>query len=225
MGQGRPAGERGHERQGGGQGRGHRSRGSGCGGREGTASGPGSPPRSAASVGRLAEPLAASAARAAAAPGRRGAPSTRPPRCAERRHLRRRAQPAAAAQALREQPAASPLAANGPAPCGAHAHSTALRRPYLRAPLGRLPAGANRRGCSAPGCRNGPPEHRSSSHFNKSVPALKEHKNNAHTLLLARSYLRSQPGRPRARHGELTPRWPLVPELLPLPLLGLEERR
>ena len=163
MGQGRPAGERGHERQGGGQGRGHRSRGSGCGGREGTASGPGSPPRSAASVGRLAQPPAAPAARAAAAPGLRGAPSTRPPRRAERRHLRRRAQPAAAAQALREQPAASPLAANGPAPCGAHAHSTALRRPYLRAPLGWLPAGANRRGCSAPGCRNGPPEHSSSS--------------------------------------------------------------
>ena len=62
-------------------------------------------------------------------------------------------------------------------------------------------------------------------HFNKSVPALKEHKNNAHTLLLALSYLRSQPGRPRARHGELTPRWPRVREL-PLPLLlGLEERR
>ena len=54
---------------------------------------------------------------------------------------------------------------------------------------------------------------------------LKEHKNNAHTLLLALSYLRSQPGRPRARHGELTPRWPRVREL-PLPLLlGLEERR
>ena len=50
------------------------------------------------------------------------------------------------------------------------------------------------------------------------MPALKEHKNNAHTLLLAHSYLRSQPGRPRARHGELTPRWPRVREL-PLPLL------
>ena len=46
-----------------------------------------------------------------------------------------------------------------------------------------------------------------------------------HILFLALSYLRSQPGSPRARHGELTPRWPLVPELLPLPLLlGLEER-
>ena len=44
------------------------------------------------------------------------------------------------------QPAVSPLAANGPAPCGAHAHSTALRRPSLRAPLGRPPAGANHRG-------------------------------------------------------------------------------
>ena len=37
--------------------------------------------------------------------------------------------------------------------------------------------------------------------YNKSVPALKEHKNNAHTLLLALSYLRSQPGRPRAQGG------------------------
>ena len=163
MGQGRPAGERGHERQGGGQGRGHRSRGSGCGGREGTASGPGSPPRSAASVGRLAQPPAAPAARAAAAPGLRGAPSTRPPRRAERRHRRRRAQPAAAAHVLREQPAVSPLAANGPAPCGAHAHSTAPCRPSVRAPLGLLPAGANRRGCSTPGRRNGPLERSSSS--------------------------------------------------------------
>ena len=52
-----------------------------------------------------------------------------------------------------------------------------------------------------------------SSHAdNKSVPALKERKNNAHTLL-AHSYLRSQPGCPRARHGELTPRWPRVREL------------
>ena len=57
---------------------------------------------------------------------------------------------------------------------------------------------------------------------NRSVPALKWHKNNAHTLL-AHSYLRSQPGCPRARHGELTPRWPRVRELLPLPLLlGLQ---
>jgi len=63
------------------------------------------------------------------------------------------------------------------------------------------------------------------SFYNKGVPALKERKNNAHTLL-AHSYLRSQPGSPRARHGELTPRWPRVRELPPPPLLRkLEERR
>ena len=140
------------------RGRGHRWGRRGTSGGGSGRGGPGSPPRSAASVGRLAKPPVAPAARAVAAPGPRGAPSTRPPRRAERRHLRHRAQPAAAAHALREQPAASPLAANGPASCGAHAHSTAPCRPYLRAPLGRPPAGANRRGCSPPGGRNGPPE-------------------------------------------------------------------
>ena len=53
--------------------------------------------------------------------------------------------------------------------------------------------------------------------ISKGVPALKERKNNAHTLL-AHSYVRSQPGCPRARHGELTPRWPRVRELPPPPL-------